>query len=430
MPVMAALKRMPGLGRSASGCKLVLSAFSAAHRRGVDRQQLRRFRASQSCRVGLGRAAVARSVAQDRLKSRANLGCFAAVLCPMSAEQIALMFDHLRDQVVLALKAKEEDASMIADLQQQLGAQTEKVKILEAQLQELRQVVLGLTQEEVEEEGEEESESTGTPPAPTPEELEEQTDSDAEHLATPSPSQIAKILLQQVFTRLAAKGETTEGVQKSQSDDVIMWAGPGVQVEEQQTTTQSADARILQACPAVEVEEQHTTRWVCVRRSGMDIRSGPYVQRTDVAGYLPAQKVFHVSEERRGLHGTIFLKLADGTGWVFSETRSGTFCKPADAQHAEMEWTGQPWTWQEKDNRGWKDHHEKSWSGSSDYENKVWWTADKDDLDRPNNGGWDYREKRSWSGSSDSNTSGWWMGKEQGGWNSRDPWAQWQKNQY
>ncbi|CAE7219708.1 unnamed protein product, partial [Symbiodinium microadriaticum] len=242
MPVMAALKRMPGLGRSASGCKLVLSAFSAAHRRGVDRQQLRRFRASQSCRVGLGRAAVARSVAQDRLKSRANLGCFAAVLCPMSAEQIALMFDHLRDQVVLALKAKEEDASMIADLQQQLGAQTEKVKILEAQLQELRQVVLGLTQEEVEEEGEEESESTGTPPAPTPEELEEQTDSDAEHLATPSPSQIAKILLQQVFTRLAAKGETTEGVQKSQSDDVIMWAGPGVQVEEQQTTTQSADA--------------------------------------------------------------------------------------------------------------------------------------------------------------------------------------------
>ena len=203
-----------------------------------------------------------------------------------------------------------------------------------------------------------------------------------------------------------------------------------MEVEEQQTTTQSTDARILLACPAVEVEEQHTTRWVCVRRSGMDIRSGPYVQRTDVAGYLPAQKVFHASEERRGLHGTIFLKLADGTGWVFSETRSGTFCKPADAQHAEMEWHGQPWTCQEKDNREWKDHHEKSWSGSSDYENKVWLMADKDDLDRPNNGGWDYREKRSWSGSSDSKTSGWWMGKEQGGWNSRDPWAQWQKNQY
>ncbi|CAE7424847.1 msrA [Symbiodinium microadriaticum] len=224
----------------------------------------------------------------------------------MSAEQIALMFDHLRDQVVLALKAKEEDASMIADLQQQLGSQTEKVKILEAQLQELRQVVLGLTQAEVEEEGEEN---------PSRRELEEQTDSDAE-LPPPSPSQIAKILLQQVFTRLAAKGETTEDVQKSQSDDASKWeAGPGVEVEE-------------------------------------------------------------------------------------------------------------------KDNRGWKDHHEKSWSGSSDYENKVWWTADKDDLDRPKNGGWDYREKRSWSGSSDSKTSGWWMGKEQGGWNSRDPWAQWQKNQY
>lgn len=348
----------------------------------------------------------------------------------MSAEQIALMFDQLRDQVVLALKAKEEDASMIADLQQQLGTQTEKVKILEAQLQELKQVVLGLTEEEVEEEGEEESESTGTPPAPTPEELEEQTDSDAE-LPPPPPSQIAKILLQQVFTRLAAKGETTDTVQKSQSDDASKWeAGPGVEVEEQQTTTQSADARILQAGPAAEVEEQHTTRWVCVRRSGMDIRSGPYVQRTDVAGYLPAQKVFHVSEERRGLHGTIFLKLADGTGWVFSETRSGTFCKPADAQHAEMEWYGQAWTCQDKDNRGWKDHHQNSWSGSSDYDNKGWWTADKDDLDRSNNGGWDNREKRSWSGSSDSKTSGWWMGKEQGGWKSSHPWAQWQKNRY
>ena len=91
-------------------------------------------------------------------------------------------------------------------------------------------MVLGLTQaEEDGEAGEEESESTGTPPAPTPEESEEQTDSDAE-LPPPSPSQIAKILLQQVFSRLAGKDETTEDVQKSKSDDVSMWEDPHADV--------------------------------------------------------------------------------------------------------------------------------------------------------------------------------------------------------
>ena len=415
------------------GARVAASLFSAPlllRGVGVDRQQLRKLQSIAVMSVLLGRAAVARSVAQDTLKKPRKPWLLRSRALPNVGRANCSHVRPLERSSGLGLEGQrgrciDDRGPPAAAGQPNRESENPGGAAPGAQAGGAGPHAGGGGGG-----GRGESESTGTPPAPTPEELEEQTDSDAE-LPPPSPSQIAKILLQQVFTRLAAKGETTEDVQKSQSDDASKWeAGPGVEVEEQQTITQSTDARILQACPAVEVEEQHTTRWVCVRRSGMDIRSGPYVQRTDVAGYLPAQKVFHVSEERRGLHGTIFLKLADGTGWVFSETRSGTFCKPADAQHAEMEWNGQPWTCQEKDNRGWKDHHEKSWSGSSDYENKVWWTADKDDLDRPKNGGWDYREKRSWSGSSDSKTSGWWMGKEQGGWNSRDPWAQWQKNQY
>ena len=41
------------------------------------------------------------------------------------------LFDHLRDQVVLALKTKEDNETMMLDLQQQLGLQTEKVIILD-----------------------------------------------------------------------------------------------------------------------------------------------------------------------------------------------------------------------------------------------------------------------------------------------------------
>ncbi|CAE7029712.1 msrA [Symbiodinium sp. CCMP2456] len=303
----------------------------------------------------------------------------------------------------------------MADLQRQLGTQTQKVKILQAELEELKQVVLGLTQ--VEEEEGEHSEETGTPPPPSADELEELTDSDTDPLPPPPPSLIARILLQQVFTCVAGKNETAAHVQKSHADDTrIKEADPAVEVERGQQTT-------MQSGPAVEVEEPHTTRWVCVRRSGMDIRSGPYVQRTHVAGYLPAQKVFDVCEERRGLHGTVFLKLADGSGWVFSETRSGIFCEPADARHKKMEGEkhGHAWTYQGQESFPWKGSHENSWSGSSDSENR-WWTA----QDTVNNGSWN----RSWSGSADSKSSEWWMEKGQGEWKRNDPWANWKKNQY
>ena len=36
---------------------------------------------------------------------------------------------------------------------------------------------------------------------------------------------------------------------------------------------------------------------------------------------------FEVIEEWTGREGSIFLKLADGSGWLFSHTRFGTYCK-------------------------------------------------------------------------------------------------------
>ena len=68
------------------------------------------------------------------------------------------------------------------------------------------------------------------------------------------------------------------------------------------------------------------TRWKCLWCSGMDIRSHPQVQRSGVIGLLKYGQIFDVLEERPGREGTLFLKLWDGPGWVFNQSRCGTFC--------------------------------------------------------------------------------------------------------
>ena len=62
----------------------------------------------------------------------------------------------------------------------------------------------------------------------------------------------------------------------------------------------------------------------------MDVRSGPYYARKDVMGFIKQDQIFTVVEEQRCRYGAgYFLKLEDG-GWVFSESRTVTFCVPVN----------------------------------------------------------------------------------------------------
>ena len=63
--------------------------------------------------------------------------------------------------------------------------------------------------------------------------------------------------------------------------------------------------------------------WTCEEVSG--------VARRGIVGFVEYGTQFEVIEERIGREGTIFLKLiflklADCSRWLFSHTRSGTFC--------------------------------------------------------------------------------------------------------
>ena len=67
--------------------------------------------------------------------------------------------------------------------------------------------------------------------------------------------------------------------------------------------------------------------WKCVRRGGMDVRRFPQISRQHAVGYLHNNEVFEVVEERlfQDASEGVFLRLANSQGWVFSQSRSGTF---------------------------------------------------------------------------------------------------------
>ncbi|CAE7642611.1 unnamed protein product, partial [Symbiodinium necroappetens] len=140
--------------------------------------------------------------------------------------------------------------------------------------------------------------------------------------------------------------------------------------------SEAKEKKEVEALPQVqEAPDGHgpkPTRWRCVWRPGMDIRSERTVQRKCVVGFLSCGEVFNVIQEWRGREGTLFLKLAGDKGWVFDKTRTGTFCVPVgsewqDWDHQHGSWNNAPdgngrdrggqeekWAWDEKDNDGWR----------------------------------------------------------------------------
>merc|ERR1712039_810351 len=71
------------------------------------------------------------------------------------------------------------------------------------------------------------------------------------------------------------------------------------------------------------------TYWCYDPRDGkhMDIRSEPQVDAKRVQHRLNPREIIPVSEERRGHDGVLYLKLADGRGWVFeSKPGVGVLC--------------------------------------------------------------------------------------------------------
>ncbi|CAE7438639.1 unnamed protein product [Symbiodinium microadriaticum] len=259
----------------------------------------------------------------------------------MLAERVAGMMDNLRDEMVSMLRDHEQRGCLVTELQDQLKTQTMKVHDLEKQVEELKELLASLHTP-----GTPDSQETRTPPS---QRSPEHSESDSE-AAEPRPSDIAKLLLQQVFLQVA-KADKAEESKESEEVEPVKY-------QMKESTVASHDV----------------AQWRCVWRQGMDVRSGPYVARKGIVGFLKTGQVFTVSEEKPGQEGTVFLKLADGNGWVFTKGRAGTFCVPAGdewqswrsgAQAVSQE--DQAWAWKGQG----KDDPRGSWSRSSWQEHEA-----------------------------------------------------------
>jgi len=110
--------------------------------------------------------------------------------------------------------------------------------------------------------------------------------------------------------------------------------------------------------------------WKCVRRGGMDVRRYPQISHQHTVGYLHNNEVFEVVEERpfRDASEGVFLRLAKSQGWVFSQSRSGTFCVHVDdswesrnaEDRSDLKKTNHEghWSW-------WQRSEKSDWSWSS-----------------------------------------------------------------
>ncbi|CAE7661209.1 unnamed protein product [Symbiodinium pilosum] len=256
---------------------------------------------------------------------------------------------------------------VVVDLQKKLTMQSERIEALEAELQELKDFMAAM--------------ETQTEAACTPvDQAEAEDGSEAEASRDDeAASAVARLLLQHVYLQVdTCQCESSPELKLEQVQEVLE-THPEVKVAEQ----------------VQEVLETHDrpqpTRWKCLWRSGMDIRSHPQVQRSGIIGLLKYGQIFDVLEERPGREGTVFLKLWDGPGWVFSQSRCGTFCiKVVDeaSTDAWKDWQGpslaekyegqgawntsSSWRSQDENDQDWSkaawaehQHEEASWSHSS-----------------------------------------------------------------
>ncbi|CAK9057534.1 unnamed protein product [Durusdinium trenchii] len=72
------------------------------------------------------------------------------------------------------------------------------------------------------------------------------------------------------------------------------------------------------------------TTWRCEYKHGVDIRAGPAIAEPRMPHALEPGEEFLVEREEMGTDGILYLKLADGRGWVFDQKPSlGVICAPA-----------------------------------------------------------------------------------------------------
>ena len=260
-------------------------------------------------------------------------------LLTMLAERIAGMMDNLRDEMVSMLRDHEERGCLITELQDQLKTQSMKVEDLEKQVEELKELLASWHTPDSPE-----SQETRTPPCQgSP--VHSEPDSEA---AEPRPSEVAKLLLQQIFFRVGKADKAEES--KESKEEVVPVKAVKCQMTE------------------ITVASHNVAQWRCVWRQGMDVRSGPYVARSGIVGFLKSGQVCTVSEEKIGQQGTVFLKLADGAGWVFTQSRAGRFCVRAGDEWQSWRSGAQKvsheedaWTWKDQG----QDDRRGSWSQSS-----------------------------------------------------------------
>ena len=81
-------------------------------------------------------------------------------------------------------------------------------------------------------------------------------------------------------------------------------------------------------------QASHISLWKCCLRYGLEIRSSKTFGREDSQGHLGEGEIFEVSQEVPLRDGSgFFLRLADGRGWAFSNSRKlGKCCVPAQAR--------------------------------------------------------------------------------------------------
>ena len=126
----------------------------------------------------------------------------------------------------------------------------------------------------------------------------------------------------------------------------------------------------------------------------MDVRSWPQTARQNIVGCLSCGEIFEVAEERRFRDGSegVFLRLANKQGWVFSKTRSGTFCIQVDdscrqySNYPNTTASHDAWTW----DSGTADHQRdrtSAWQQWSEYSSdsstylRLRWPADAKSWD-------------------------------------------------
>ena len=129
---------------------------------------------------------------------------------------------------------------------------------------------------------------------------------------------------------------------------------------------------------------QEQTMWKCVRAGGMDIRKGPHYARRDVVGFLRKGEEFTVVEERASSDG-ILLRIEGNKGWVFSQSRSGTFCQRVVADALGRGWTSSKDTWKDSSSTWASKPMEDTWTWDKEHKQEWQW---KDARRNTYPGGW------------------------------------------